>query len=62
MTAESWTNRTRKDTYCQAMASNHAPTSLIPGTLIGNSVLNTSLNNGNIIGSCAFYAVCAEAI
>jgi hypothetical protein len=42
--------------------SKHAPTSAIPGPSLGNSPLNTSLNNGKILGSDVLYSVHAKAI
>jgi hypothetical protein len=36
--------------------------SITPGTPLGNSLLNMSLNNGRNLGSGVFYAVHAEAI
>jgi hypothetical protein len=39
-----------------------APTSTITRTLLDNSPLNTSLNNGEILGIGAFLSVCTEAI
>jgi hypothetical protein len=40
----------------------HAPAPTFPGPSLGNSPLNTSRNNGGILGSGVFYAVRAEAI
>jgi hypothetical protein len=38
----------------------HAPVSIIPGPSLGNSLLNTSLNNIENLGSYVFYVVCAK--
>jgi hypothetical protein len=40
----------------------HAPASAIPWPSPGKSPLNTSRNNGEILGSGVFYAVRAEAV
>jgi hypothetical protein len=40
----------------------HTPLPTIPGPLLGNSSLNTSLNNGGIHGKIVFFAVHSKAI
>jgi hypothetical protein len=66
---ERWNRNPEKASIARQSVANtfpwqpkHTPASTIPGPSLGNKPLNSSLNNGDILGSSVFCAVCAKAI